>query len=314
MRYSRFLFLIGFALFGFLLWFLGPEKVSGIFATLSKADLLIFAAAIFLILPAVIIKGIKQSVLLKPFGKKISLKESTQVWLAGYLLGAISPGRSGDFLRVVYFKKNFGIKSGNGISAVLLERILDVGFLLVAGIIGFIYFSVMFGLPQIIIFVLAGVLAVLFFLLTQKKIMTFLARPFYRRLVPKRLKKRASAAFHDFYEGLSAFSRHKKNILFALLLTVFSWLLFFVQAFLLALALKLPLSLAAVSAVMPAAALAEIVPTIFGIGTRDATMIFFSSFLQISSEAAVSFSLTILVIEIVQAFFGALFLRKIKNA
>jgi len=220
-------------------------------------------------------------------------------------------------LRVVYFKKNFGIKSGNGISAVLLERILDVGFLLVAGIIGFIYFSVMFGLPQIIIFVLAGVLAVfavLFFLLTQKKIMTFLARPFYRRLVPKRLKKRASAAFHDFYEGLSAFSRHKKNILFALLLTVFSWLLFFVQAFLLALALKLPLSLAAVSAVMPAAALAEIVPTIFGIGTRDATMIFFSSFLQISSEAAVSFSLTILVIEIVQAFFGALFLRKIKNA
>jgi len=64
MRYSRFLFLIGFALFGFLLWFLGPEKVSGIFATLSKADLLIFAAAIFLILPAVIIKGIKQSVLL----------------------------------------------------------------------------------------------------------------------------------------------------------------------------------------------------------------------------------------------------------
>ena len=316
MRIQNFGFLIGIAFFVFLLWFLGPERIVLIFETISRADPFIFAAAMSLIIPGIILKGIKQSLLLRPFGKKVSLKESCEIWLAGYLLGAISPRRSGDFLRPLYFKKNLGIKTGNGLSCVLLERIMDVGFLLLAGILGFIYFSIVFNLPPTIIFMLVIGLALFiacFFLLARKEIALRVGRPFFRRFMPKRFRERARQGFNDFYEGLSGYKNHKKIIFASIIITILSWTLFFFQAFLLAVSLKIGISLMTVSAIMPITTLAEIIPTVFGIGTRDFSLLVLFGTLEISQQEAISFSLLILLIEIIQAFFGAFFLRKIKN-
>lgn len=315
MHYSKFLFLIGLILFGLLLWSLGTQGIVGIALIISSANPFVFSFALLLIIPGILLKGWKQSLLLGNFGKKISLKESSEVWLAGYLLGAMSPGRSGDFLRAVYFKKNFGIKTGNGVSCVLIERVLDVGFLLIAGIIGFIYFSLLFGLSQSIVFILCIVLAffiILFLLLTRKETALRIGRPLFR-LVPQRFRAKARSGFHDFFEGILAYKNNKKIVFFALLLTVFSWLLFFFQAYLLAFSLNIGISFATVSAMMPITTLAEIVPTVFGIGTRDFTLLGLFGLLGMVKETAISFSLTILLIEIIEAFFGAFFLRKIKN-
>jgi uncharacterized protein (TIRG00374 family) len=317
MHYSKFLFLIGIIFFAVLLWSLGPEKISGIAVTILGANPLIFAIALLMIVPDVLFKGWKQQVLLRAFEKKISLVESTQVWLAGYLLGAISPGRSGDFLRAVYFKKNFGVKLGNGVSAVLLDRLFDVGFLLIAGLLGFIYFSLALKLSQIIIFVLIGVLVLFiafFLLLTQKRIIGFLARPFFNLFAPKKLREKIRAGFHDFYSGLAEFKKKKRLVFFAAIITIFSWVFFFFQAYFLALSLNLNVPFGLIAAIIPIITLVEIIPISFsGIGTRDFVLVIIFGWIGVSEAGAVSFSLAILLVELIQAFFGAFFLRKIKN-
>ncbi|MDD5148680.1 MAG: lysylphosphatidylglycerol synthase transmembrane domain-containing protein [Candidatus ainarchaeum sp.] len=315
MRSRNFLFLIGVALFAAILLFLGPEGSAGIAATISRADPVIFAFAIILIAPCVFLKGLKQQLLLVPFGKKISLVESMEVWLAGYLLGAVSPGRSGDFLRSVYFKKNFGIKTGSGLSAVMVERVLDMGFLLIAGILGFVYFSVVFEMPRGIILALCAALALfaaLFFLILRKKTALGIGRKFFR-LVPHSLKGRARQGFHDFFDGISGYKTAKKIIFFSVLITVASWILFFFQVLLLAGSLHIGISFAAVSAMIPITSLAEIIPTVFGIGARDFTLMGLFAAFGLSTEAAVSLSLLILLVELIQSFFGVLFIRKLKK-
>ncbi|MDD5148679.1 MAG: lysylphosphatidylglycerol synthase transmembrane domain-containing protein [Candidatus ainarchaeum sp.] len=309
--------MIGIVLFALLLWSLGPGGISGIIETIAKANPWIFGIALLFIIIDVSFKGLKQSALLKAFGKKISLVESMEVWLAGYLLGAVSPGRSGDFLRSVYFKKNFGIKTGSGLSAVLIDRLFDVGFLLLAAIAGFLYFSVIFNWDRLVVFILLGLLAVFAtgcILITRKKAVHFLGRPFFRLLVPKKFKEKIRVSFHDFYEGFAVYGKKPGIIVFAGIITVISWCFFFFQAWLFALSLNIPVSFGIMAAIMPVITLVEVIPVSFsGIGTRDITLVGFFGLLGISKEAAISFSMTILLIEIIQALFGAFFLRKIKN-
>ncbi|MBN1941545.1 MAG: flippase-like domain-containing protein, partial [Candidatus Diapherotrites archaeon] len=267
--------------------------------------------------PTVLLKGFKQSVMLRAFGKKIPLFESSQIWLVGYLLGSVSPGRSGDFLRAVYFKKNFSVNLGNGLSLILLDRAMDVTFLLLAGLFGLLFFSFAFNLglaPILLVSIFLAVFLAGLFLLTKKRFTGFIMKPIFNFLVPKKFKEALKSGFGDFYLGLACFRKNKKILFFAVFLTLASWLLFFFQVFILSLALGLSIPLDFIFLMMPIATLVEILPISFsGMGTRDATLIFFLGFLQISGESAVSLSILILSSQLLIALAGAFFLKKTKN-
>ena len=315
--FAKFLFLIGIAMFLFLLYSLGTEGINGIVRSISQANPLLFGTAFLFIIPEIFFKGLKQKTLLKAFGKNISLKESSEVWLAGYLLAAISPGRSGDFLRAVYFEKNFSVKLGNGLSCVLVDRLMDVGLLLLLGVLGLISFSLFYSLDNNIILLLIGLLvlfAICLAMITKKSLVRLIGKPFFRILVPKRFKQKLSQSFHEFYEGFAKYRAHKKEMLFALILTLLAWVFFFTQAFLFALSLGINLPIEFFFWIMPIVTLVETLPISFsGMGTRDWTLAGFFDFAGITAELAVSLSLMILSMQLFLAFLGALFIRKIKS-
>ena len=83
----------------------------------------------------------------------------------------------------------------------------------------------------------------------------------------------------------------------AFLLTVLVWALVFLLAYYIAVLFGIDVDLKYVVLIMPIVTLVELIPiSVSGLGTRDATVIYFFSVVGISSAAAVGFSIGYLFI------------------
>lgn len=313
MRFAKYFSLIGLALFAYILYAVGPFEL---LASLAKLNPLLLLAALLSAIPVVVLKAIKQNILMKPFNAKISVAEGSRIWLIGYFLSIITPGRSGDFLRAVYLSKETGASKGKCLTAVAVERVLDLGYLFLTGLAGMAILSHYFGMESSAITLVAA-LFVIFVLvvlaLTKKRIVVFFAGPLFRFFTPARFKERFRTGFHEFYAGLAVYRREKRVMTYSIALTIVSWFAIMVEYYLIALALNLPLSYQFLLVIMPVIILVEALPISFsGIGTRDATAIFLLSLKGVVATDAVSFSLAILALSVFLAILGFIFFQKKK--
>ncbi len=311
MQPVRYLGVIGLILFFCIIWLIGPESI---LANLLLLDPLVFAASLLVIVPGVITKAYKQCLLVNAFAVRLPLADSAKIWTAGYFHGSVSPGRAGDMLRCIYLSRASNATTGKCLTAVALERIFDVAMLFVFSILGLLFFSLYFfeGQPFVLPLVLLFALFVIAVLLFSKKgIVSMLLKPFFKLLVPSAAKEKLRSSFHEFYSGLVIYREKKALLSRVILWTAFSWLIVFFQYYLIALALRIDISYFFVSAIMPIVLLLSTLPIAFsGIGTRDAALVFFLSFLGISPDAAVSFSLAILLSNLLLAAVGLVFFHQ----
>jgi len=312
MRLSRLLYAIGIILFAYIVYSTGPEKILG---SLARLNPLLFLLVLAFNAPLIALKALKQNILMRAFGAKIPLFESAKIWLIGYFLSIITPGRSGDFLRSVYLSKQTGVPAGKCLTAVVAERILDLCCLFVLGIAGLAILSARFSIQQSALLTLAALFAAFCAgmpLLANKKAAAFIAKPLLA-LAPEGWRKKLRAGFHGFYEGLREYGKNKRALLYASVLTAINWSVSIFQYYLLAVALGLSLSPAFLIIAMPVVLLAEALPiSISGIGTRDAAVIFLFSFGGVQAADAVSFSVALLSTNFAVAFFGLLAARQKK--
>jgi len=308
MRFTKYLALIGAVLFLFILWTVGPLEVLG---NLLKLDPVLFLAVLLIFLPSLLLKGWKQKILVSSLGREIGLAESTKIWLIGFFFGTMTPAKAGDFFRALYLRESVQLPVGKGLAATIMERIFDMSYLFIAGLVGLILFSLNFSLDQSIIYLLAGFLLVFIagiFFMTRKKWVSILVRPLFNFFMPKKFKQKMRDSFHDFYQGLKAFKSSKKSLALVAFLTIVSWAVIIFQYYVLALALGLPVSIEFIFWVLPAIMLIEVLPISFaGMGTRDAVTIFFFGFALVPASQAVSFSLAILFLNILISVFGLVF-------
>ena len=311
MRFAKYLALIGVVLFLFILYSVGPAQV---FESLVQLNPVRFAAVLVLLSFILLLKGWKQKVLLQGLGREIGLLESTKIWMIGFFFATITPAKAGDFFRTVYLKKAIALPVGEGIAAILVERLLDVAYLFITGIIGMLLFSIHFSLDFSIVVALFLFLLLFLatvFVLTRKPWVSFLLKPLFNLFLPERFKQRLRNSFHDFYAGIQRFSLSRGKVGFAGLLTIVIWIMTIFQYWLLAFALSLPVSLEFMFWVMPAILLVEVLPISFaGLGTRDAASIFFLSFASIGAGQAVSFALVVFFVNLIMAVPGVLFLNR----
>ena len=234
--------------------------------------------------------------------------ESTKIWLIGFFFGAVTPAKAGDFLRTLYLKRSVGLPIGSGLAATAVERVFDLLFLFFAALIGLILFSLHYSIDMSIVFLLIVFLAAFFlslFVLTRKKWVVFLLRPIFNFLLPEKFKQKFKSSFHEFYDAMGILTGNKKAVGLVAFVTIASWLFIIFQFYLIAVSLGIPVSFWFILSVMPAILLIEVLPISFaGIGTRDATAIFFLSFAGVAAAASVSFSLAILSINILTAAIG----------
>jgi len=286
------LWLIRFIGIILLIFILTRIDLSSVAYTITKVNLWYLALAIILILPVIFFKSWRWQSLLKTQGITYPLRQAFLAYFSGIYLGLATPGRLGEFARVLYLTDDKELSVSEAFSSVLVDRLCDVYLLLIVIGYALIAFSLLGGETIIAVIILAFLLA-LSLLLLNRQIGTRLIRIVYKAKVLKRFERRMDTFVEEFYSGIQGLV--SSRLVFPVLLTVAAYTVYFGQCYLLALSLNLPLSFFYVGACMAVSFLVAMIPvSIAGIGTRDAALIALFSLRGVTAESALSYSLLVL--------------------
>lgn len=307
MKTSKYLPLIGIAIFIYILFATGPNKIIG---SLKNINLVYFFLALIIIPPLVAVKAFKWQIIIKAYDIDYPLINSMKAWIVGFAIGVITPGRVGDLSRSLYLKEEEEITLGRSLTTVVVDRLLDVSLLILWAIIGISIFISIYALGETFLFVFIAASSVLvlgILIFSKEDLLRKILKPFYMALIPEKHKSGLSTHFNEFYNGFRTIIKKKKVLTNAILVTVFIWFASIVQYYFLTLALNLMVPFWFLLIIVPPTLLVEILPISFsGLGTRDATLIFFLYFIEITTESAVSLSITILVMYYIMVSIGFL--------
>ncbi len=291
-RYSKYFGLFGVILFIYILWRVG---IYSIVSEIYSADVLFIFFSLPMLIITILLKSLRWKMILKTIDINLSWKECTIIWLKGFFWGIITPGRIGDFSRCIFLKDIKGTSLGESALTVVIDRIFDILVLFGLNILGVLTLLYLFDVEILSIkFLISFSIIFIFFLyvLTNREIVKRISAPFVDLLVPQKFKKETKYNFNQFYEGVELLARRKYHLLGPLLVSIFSWLAISVGSYSLALSLSLDISYWHLLIFTSIGSTISLVPiSISGLGTREVTLIFLFSIVNITSQQAVSFSL-----------------------
>jgi len=299
--------LVGIILFIFILTRIDLRSFSGL---LKNIDMYYFIAAALLLFPMLFIRAYRWNYIKRTQKINYRLWDSILMYGSGIYIGLLTPGRIGDFIKVLYLK-NDGNSVGKSFVSVFADRISDLLFLIAFGYLGMFFFMDLFKKQVYFLFILfLAVLLIVVFVVANKKLTKKLVRKLFWFFVPSKYKEKVKVSFNDFYINLKILNR--MSILKIFIMTVFAWAIYFVQVFFLAKALGISISFIYLSICACISALIALIPiSISGIGTRDMTFIILFSLLAIEKEFAVAVSMLILFTSVLMALIGlACWLKK----
>lgn len=298
MKPKLILSLIGVIIFGIILLKLDISQTFSILMK-SKWRYLIFVPIISSI--SFQIKVFRWRYLMKRAHINYSFWDSFLMYMSGMYAGIITPGRVGDFIKVLYLKRD-GHSFGKSFVSVFLDRIFDVCILFFVGYAGLFFFGRIFDKGFIVIFglILAAVFTILIF---NKSLLNFLLKKAFGFFIPEKYKDKVKTSYGDFMHNLKLITF--RDYLYVSFLSFLYWVLYFFAIFLLARSISMNISFLNLSLVTAAASLISLLPiSLLGIGTRDITFIMLLSQFGIEKESAVALSFMILALLLVSAFTG----------
>ena len=224
-----------------------------------------------------------------------NLKDSFIVYLAGIYAGIVTPGRLGEFVKAVYLKADKGISLSKGMSSVLVDRLFDLYLLIILGLIGIWKFDILGKLSNtslllLIIFISAPLLVL------NKQLMGRVIGLIYKSVIKKKtqLRDKIEERFEDFYIGINQLINPK--LLFSGFLTSLSYTVFFMQCYLITIAMGMTINFITITLFMAISNLISFIPiSISGLGTRDATLIYLFSLIGLKPELAVSYAFLVFI-------------------
>lgn len=279
--------------------------------SLKQVVLKIDLGKLFLLYLVLIPKGMLMVYRWHRLLKKLSVSRSywgnMKLYFSGFLLGGATPGKVGEFYRVVRLSAE-GVPKGKGVFAVFLDRFFDISFVSILGVFGFyrLLYKTEFN-SQIIesgFWVVLAVIAVIYsaiFIFKHK--FTGLIVNFLKKL--KFWEDKKMQVKEKVEEGL-------KNLNFSLFaemasITLAFWLLHFLQLTLLGrllgIVLPWPIMFMALAIVSIAAALPI---TVIGLGTREFAMIGVLGLLGVARENSLALSLMTYTFFLINIAFAAL--------
>jgi glycosyltransferase 2 family protein len=288
--------LLGLAIFAWIVHRTGPGRIAAVLVEVDARQLVwapLITGAIALA------RGLRWRYVMRCVGIDYGLARSTAVWIIGFFASSVTPAKAGDAVRAVYLRNDTGRSMGESLLTVFVDRLWDLGFILLAGMAsGLIFSSRYIRLPQAPLLVL-GALAVAgaAVLMTRRGAMRAVLRPLFSLLVPPRHRDGLTANFHTFYDALRVYGADRRRALHMAGLTLLCWALIFLLAVYVTWLLHIPAGVAYVVLIMPIVTLVELLPfSVSGLGTRDATVIYFFGVAGIGSAEAVGFSIAYVLI------------------
>jgi uncharacterized protein (TIRG00374 family) len=282
--------IIGLVVFALILYKVNIFKTLPV---LKDVNLSLLAISILLAVPMMSLKILRWSSVLAIQDIDLPLKNAFSPYMGSYYIGLVTPGRLGDFAKVLYLRKAMDVPYGKALVSTLMDRLLDVVLIVVVGIAGICAFGLFnrFGYAS---FALLALIVALFASLFSRRLLDRILRLLYR-VSAKKYRDRVQLHFEDFAAGMNKLKNRK--ILIPVLLTVAAYALTFTQCYLIALALGIDMSFSYVAFTVSMGGLVALIPISFaGIGTRDAVIIFLFGLAGVGSEIALSFSLLYLMV------------------
>ncbi len=288
--------LFGIAVFVAVVQRAGPARILEV---LRQADPAKLVWAPVILAAIAVARGLRWQRVIRSLGIDYSLARATRVWLIAFFASSMTPAKAGDALRAVYLRSDTGRPLGECFLTVFVDRLWDLGFVLGAGIASAMVFSHRYiAIPSASLFVAgAVVIATLAALMTHRGVMRALLKPAFLVLAPARYRDTLSASFHTFYDAMRAYGENRRRAISMAAWTLLGWALIFTLAMYVAWVLSIPVDPKFLVLIMPIVTLVELIPfTIAGLGTRDATVVYFFSVVGIASPQAVGFSIAYVLI------------------
>ncbi|HVM32930.1 MAG TPA: lysylphosphatidylglycerol synthase transmembrane domain-containing protein [bacterium] len=260
---------------------------------LKTADPKLCLAAFLSLVLMVYLKGLRWSFLLRLQGHRYSVWNCFLIYMGSLFWGNVTPGRAGDFMKVLYLKDDLGLSIGAGMSSVLVDRVFDLYLLLILGSFGILAYPGALGLsPQVVhlIWIFFGLLIAASLVAFNRTVGEALIRLVFERVLGPKLKEKAGQAFGDFHAGMEAF--YSPRVLFPALLSLLSYALFFEGSSWMAQALGLSINIFYLSFCLSVVNIVSLL-TLLGMGTREGTLILLFGFIGLSQSQALAYSLLI---------------------
>jgi len=285
---SNYIRLIGLII---LVFILTRIDLDAFIAQFKNINLYFLFTAIILSLFLIFVKTIRWKAFLIQQSLSISIKSAFSIYLSSLYIGFITPGRLGEIIKALYLKQERVTSFSKGLSSAIMDRLLDLYLLILLSSVGVYYFLKGRGINIGFVIGFAIIFSLLIIIL-HPKFLNLLARFLFRKISPKKLKNKINDSINEFIEGMNQIIN--PILLFGILLTVFSYSVFFFQCFLIAKSIGLQISYFDLALIMSIVNIITFIPiSISGLGTREASMIFLFKLIGLSTEAAISFSLLI---------------------
>jgi uncharacterized protein (TIRG00374 family) len=247
-------------------------------------------------------KGLRWNYLKKKQGIVYSFKDSFLMYTAGMYIGILTPGRLGEITKALYLKKD-GHSMGKSLVGAVLDRIIDLFFLLIFVFLGALFFLADYK-KQVMIFAGGLIVAIFLFMIFLKiGLINWFLNKIFIILVPKKYRDSWKTNFQDFINDFKIYNL--KDYIYILVITVISWILYYLQMYVLAKGININVSFFYLSLSITVAGFITLIPiSISGIGTRDAALILMLTPFSIDKSRVIAFSALVFLMSIVIALTG----------
>jgi uncharacterized protein (TIRG00374 family) len=218
----------------FLYWAFSKLEWGDFWSSIQQANYWWLIPGILVYFIGVWIRAWRWHYLLSPI-KKIPTRTMFPITTIGYMGNNIYPARAGEVLRAVILKRKEGVAISASLATIIVERIFDgvvmLAFVFInlpelaklagseSGFVGNIQSLALWGtaafMGALVIFLLAAMFP---------KVSLRIGDWFIDRLLPARLRVKATGILHQFLDGLASL-RSPFNILMVFLTSVIIWLL-----------------------------------------------------------------------------------------
>jgi glycosyltransferase 2 family protein len=235
---------------------------------LAHAHPLYFALAIACFVPQILVTALRWKIMMADI-RPMKLLESIQMVMAGKALNALVPSKLGEMSKAYFLKRGGELDTGKSVSAVILEKVLDLSGLCAVLLLGVLSAP---SLTEPVLFgavVSGGVLAAAAFVLL------FPIGGLGRRLMDGGgVRRRAGQLVVGWGEVLSIWRSQRGRVPGIVALSALLWGLHVLQIYLFFPSLNQWVPVAPALAYIPLGILAGLLPiTMGGMGTRDTALI-----------------------------------------
>ncbi len=287
MKPKRLYQFIGVAGFIFILYRI---DISRIWGELKEAQIgLLFSVGLLSCLVQMM-KSLRWNALLRLNGISCSILSTLRIYFIGTFMGAFTPARVGDLSRVYFIKKYHAPErvAGQIFANVFVDRFFDLALVACMALIGIpVLFKIWFREMALISVFVIGLCWVMYSF--RHKIIDQV-KPFLKPADGLSNEISWTSHFDEAINGLRMLRTNR--VVVPVLLNVLAYGIFFFALRLMANSLRMEIPFWYLAVSMSAAMILTFLPvSIAGLGTRDAVLIFFFSFLEIKDETIVGFSI-----------------------